>query len=451
MKFLFITKPFVIEQLGIMYIASVVNKSWHEVDLITSKEDLEKKVREYKPDFIGYSIMTGDQNFYDNINRKLKENYNFISIVGGPHPTFFPEMLEKSSFDAICIGEGEKAIEQFLKEPNSKNIPNFWFKEEKEIIKNPVQPLLENLDEIAFPNREIVFKYPEIREGPIKHFISSRGCPFNCSYCFNESYAEIYKGKGKRVRFRSVDNLLDEIEQVIQVPTKFVYFQDDIFVLNTNWLKKFSEKYKERIRLPFHCHTRANLVTEEIVRNLKNAGCYSVHIAAESGNENVRREVLNRNMTDKQIYDAVILLKKYGIKVMLQNMIGLPFTTLKNDFETLELNIKCRPDYAWASIFQPYPKTELGMKCLKEGLYTGDFSDLSSDFFDKSMLNIGHANEVANLQKLFAIVVNNPRMYYSGRLQELIKLPYEKTRDSFTRLYQSFRKKADKILYGVEL
>jgi radical SAM superfamily enzyme YgiQ (UPF0313 family) len=156
-------------------------------------------------------------------------------------------------------------------------------------------------------------------------------------------------------------------------------------------------------------------------------------------------------MTNEQIVNAVTLFQNHGIRVMLQNILGLPFTTLQNDFETLELNIKCQPDYAWASIFQPYPKTALGMRCSQEGVYTGDFSDLGSSFFDSSHLNISHKNEVANLQKLFAIAVANPKIYTSGRLQRLIKEPYEKTRESYTRAYKAFRKKADKALYGFDL
>ena len=304
----------------------------------------------------------------------------------------------------------------------------------------------------AFPDRDIVFKYHSIMDGPIKHFISSRGCPFNCSYCFNQSYAEIYKDKGKRVRFRSVDNLLNEVKLVVDSsPTKVVYFQDDTFILNPTWVGEFAEKYKSRIGLPFHCHTRANLVTEQIVLDLKNAGCYSVHLAAESGNERVRREVLNRNMTDTQIYSAVDLFKKYEIKIMLQNILGLPFTTLKNDFETLELNIKCQPDYAWASIFQPYPKTTLGQRCVDSLLYVGDFSDLANNFFDGSPLNIPNKNELANLQKLFAFTVTHPELYTSGKLAKIITIPHDKIKDKLKILYDDFRKKADRILYGVDL
>jgi len=452
MKFLFIVKPFFIEPLGVMHLSSIIKKSGHQTDLITSSEDIDKKVLDFKPDFVFYSIMTGDQDFFNNLNNKLKQEHKFFSIAGGPHLTFFPEFLESSSFDSICIGEGENAILQFLSNPQSKEIQNFWFKNSDKVIKNPIQNLIENLDEIPFPDRELVFKYPEIKNGPIKHFIASRGCPYNCSYCFNESYSKIYKGKGERVRFRSVDNLLKEVKEVVESsPTRFVYFQDDTFILKPEWIKEFAEKYLSNIRLPFHCHTRANLVTEEIVSDLKKAGCYSVHIAAESGNEKVRKDVLNRQMTNEQIISAVNLFKKYNIKVMLQNIIGLPFTTLENDFETLELNIKCQPDYAWVSIFQPYPKTALGQRCVESGLYTGDFSDLGGNFFDGSVIAIKNKNEIANLQKLFAIAVKNPDLYYSGVLQKLIELPCEVVREKFNKIYRSYRKKADEVLYGFEL
>lgn len=452
MRFLFINKPFFIEPLGVMYLASSIKKEGHRVDLITTSEDLEAKVNKYNPDFVGYSIMTGDQILYDEINRKLKKTNNFLSIAGGPHPTFFPEMLENSSFDAICLGEGEEAIKKLLAHPNSKEIHNFYFKSSDSIVQNPIHQLIENLDDISFPDREMISKYPEIKNGPIKHFIASRGCPYDCSYCFNKSYSELYKGKGKRVRFRSVDNLLEEISEVVlSYPTKIVYFQDDTFILKPNWLKEFSKKYKEKINLPFHCHTRANLVTDEIADDLKYAGCYSVHIAAESGSDSIRRGVLNRVVSNEKIYSSVSLFKKKGIKVMLQNILGLPFSSLEDDFQTLELNIKCQPDYAWVSIFQPYPKTKLGEKCLEKGIYKGDFSDIGDNFFDKSILDIENKNEIANLQKLFAVAVKYPDLYYSGRLQKLIELPYEETKEKFTKIYKNFRKKGDKILYGLDL
>jgi radical SAM superfamily enzyme YgiQ (UPF0313 family) len=437
-----------------MYLSSAIKSFGHETDIVLTTEDPDAKFQKFNPDVVAYSIMTGDQDVYDSINQKLKSKYKFFSIAGGPHPTFFPEMLKQSSLDAICIGEGEESIQQFSKNPTSKEIPNFWFKTDSEIIKNPPKSLIENLDTISFPDRELVFAYSEIKSGPIKHFIASRGCPFNCSYCFNESWAQIYEGKGKRVRFRSVDNLLGEISKVVSSsPIKFVYFQDDTFTLNRQWLKEFAEKYTSEINLPFHCHVRANTLDKEKVVSLEKAGCYSAHIAAETADDRLRNEILNRKMNLKEILTASELLREAGIKSMLQNIIGLPTGSLENDLETLELNIQCKPDYAWVSIFQPYPGTKLGEFCKKEGFYTGDFNDIGNNFFDSSRLNFSqeYKNQLSNLQKLFAVAVEHPDLYKSGLLRSLIDLPSEHAKVIFNKFYKDFRKKGDKRLYGFDL
>jgi len=454
MKFLFINKPFSIEPLGIMYLSSSIKKLGHETNLALTSEDLEKKVSEFKPDFVGYSIMTGDQKFYDDINKNLKQKFDFFSIAGGPHPTFFPESLINLSFDAFCVGEGEKAIQQFLENSSSKKINNFYFKGQDKLIRNPVQDLTPSLDDIPFPDRELVFNIPEIKNGPIKHFIASRGCPFNCSYCFNERFSELYEGKGKRTRFRSAENLISEIKQVVNSsPTKFVYFQDDTFTLNSDWLSSFAELYSQKIKLPFHCHVRANTINEERVESLKKAGCYSVHIAAETADDKLRNEILNRRMSKEQIFSASELLRKNRIKFMLQNMIGLPEGSLEKDLETLEMNIQSQPDYSWVSIFQPYPGTQLGELCKTKGYYAGDFSDLGDNFFDSSKLNFSqeYKNQLSNLQKLFAVAVEYPGLYHSGLLRTLIELPYETAKESFTKFYRDFRKLGDKRLYGFDL
>lgn len=455
MKILFITKPFFIEPLGVMYLSSVIKSLGHETDLVVTSENVEEKIRTFFPDVIMYGLMTGDQDFYNEVNKSLKEKFSFFSIAGGPHPTFFPEFLENSSFDAICMGEGEGPLKHFLENPDSKEIPNFWFKTEQGIIKNQVQSLIENLDDIPFPDRDLVFKYPKILNGPIKHFISSRGCPYNCSYCFNASWAKIYEGKGKRVRFRSVDNLIKEIKEVVSSSlTKFVYFQDDTFTLDQEWLDEFADKYSKEIGFPFHCHVRANTLDEEKVKALKKAGCYSVHIAAETGNDQLRNQILNRNMSKEQIINACNLLRDNEIKFMLQNIIGLPGGSIKEDLETLELNIKCKPDYAWVSIFQPYPGTELGKICIEKRFYSGDFSDLGSSFFDSSKLNFSeeYKNQLSNLQKLFAIFVEYPELYNLGLFKVMINAPNTpEKKEAYEKAYNMFRGECDKRLYGFDL
>jgi len=237
-------------------------------------------------------------------------------------------------------------------------------------------------------------------------------------------------------------------------PTRFVYFQDDCFAINKKWLRDFVDEYVRRINLPFHCHLRPNTIDEEQIKKLKHAGCYSVHIAAETANDRLRNEILNRGMTREQIIQATKFLRKHGIRFMLQNIIGLPTGSLEDDLATLEMNIEARPDYAWVSIFQPYPGTKLGEFCREQEYYTGDYSDLSSNFFEASKLNYPekYKNQLSHLQKLFAIFVEYPELHRLGLSQAMIDIPNTvETKEYYHTAYKLFRKKANKRLYGFNL
>ena len=104
MKVLFITKPFIIEPLGVMYLSAAAKAAGHQTDLARITDDLEKKVEEFEPDILAYSLMTGDQEFFLDLNQSLKRTYQFLSVFGGPHPTFFPELINQDGVDIVCRG-----------------------------------------------------------------------------------------------------------------------------------------------------------------------------------------------------------------------------------------------------------------------------------------------------------------------------------------------------------
>jgi radical SAM superfamily enzyme YgiQ (UPF0313 family) len=458
MKALLITKPFVIEPLGLMYLSASAKGQGHEIDLALTTDNLEERIREFKPDVVGYSIMTGDQKFYLDLNQRLKTKMPFTTVIGGPHATFFPEIVVQEGVDIVCRGEGEEAFCELLNSlrdgKDISGISNLYVKNNGKITKNEIRKFAE-IDSLPFPDRDLLSKIPSVKDGPIKHFIASRGCPFNCSYCFNEEYSLIYSGKGSRVRFRDPQKVVEEIKQVLSSsPTKFVYFQDDTFTLNANWLKKFSEVYSKEVSFPFHCHVRANTLDQTRAESLKRAGCYSVHIALETANDRIRNEILSRNMSQEQIVNACAILKKNDIKFLVQNIIGLPTGTIEDDLKTLELNIACKPDYAWVSIFQPYPGTRLGEYCRKNGLYNGNFEDLESNFFDSSKLNFSeeYKSQLSNLQKLFAIFVEYPDIHRLGLSKSMINAKRTpQLIEEYKNAYKEFRKNADERLFGFQL
>ena len=235
----------------------------------------------------------------------------------------------------------------------------------------------------------------------------------NCSYCYNARWSQLYPGEP--VRTRQVQDVIAEINAV---SPEFVYFQDSCFGVNMNWLREFSHAYRREINIPFHCHLRPSQVTEERVLLLSDARCVSVRIALETASKKLLK-LLNREKTDlDQVKDAVRMLKKWNIRLMIQNMIGLPTGTIQDDLQTLEFNIRCRPTYGWVSIFQPYPGTELGDWCKKDGWYKGDYSEISDSFFDGSVLEFDdvYKEQLKYLQKIWALAIECQVMPQEGEL-----------------------------------
>lgn len=418
------------ENLGIMQLSAVLKKGDHDVLLLI--DSMEKNVlaslKEFRPDIIAFSVITGSHlRVYENIKKIKAILPQALYILGGPHPTFFPEAIDRSGADIICRGEAEGAIldlaDAWPDMAKIKTIPNLWVKEGSQLFKNEPRPLVEELDSLPFPDRELYYKYPVLRFAARKTFLTTRGCPYNCSFCFNHQYRKLYLGKGRQIRMRSPQNIIDEI---LAVKKKYglasVFFQDDTFILDKNWLKNLLSEYKKQVDLPFTCLVRADLTDEETARQLKEAGCVGVQFGIESGNEAIRNKILRKNLTDEHIIKAAAFYKKYGIKFKTYNILGLPGETLEDAFKTMELNALIRTDLPWSSILTPYPKTDIAEMMSAQGLLPADYGvdDIASSFFDKKTAT-KHEKNILNLQRLFFWGVKIPRML--PLIKMLVKLP----------------------------
>ncbi len=439
MRILFVLKQSDYEPIGLMQLAAVLQQGGHEVRLtVVATEDPVQVARAWQPDILAYSVWTGGQRYYMALNRRLREHVNAFSAFGGPHATFFPEMIEEDSLiDGVCVGEGEGALLDLANALQSGalryDLPNWHFRVRDgadgaaghEIVRNLVRPAILDMNALPMPDRALIYDQdPVLRTSPIKHFITGRGCPYDCSYCFNHAWADIYHDVGRRVRRRSVDLVLDEIAQVRERwPLGFVVFLDDTFTLQKPWLAEFAEKYPQRIGLPFFCNVRVNLVTAALARQLAGAGCFSVGIGIETADDWLRNEILKRNMSREQIVVACQTLRAAGIGVLTTNMIGLPGGSLELDIETLKLNAECRPAFANAFLFQPYPRTELGEYAARLGLLDGDINTIDTSAWNHTILKFPPAEkrQIENLQKLFAVTVEFPWLLPFTR--RLLKLP----------------------------
>ncbi len=398
---------------GIAYLSAILKQNNHETALIdasfgiTDKEIIEK-AKKFNPDLVAITTATNDLEYAKHIANLLKKTLKTPILAGGYHPTLAPEETIQY-FDMICIGEGEHAILELANNPKKTNIKNIWFKKGNKIIKNPTRPLIENLDSLPFPDREI-YNYKKFLEWNhnTATFITTRGCPFQCTYCINHALQKLYQGKGTYVRFRSVDNLLKEMKQVIEKykPTS-IEFYDDTFTLNKERIDEFCEKYPKEINLPFTINARVNAVDKETLLKLKKAGLTRVSIGVESGDPSITNEILKRNMTNEQIIKTFRWAKQAGIKTYSFNMIGIPFETKESIKKTIKLNQKIRPDYIGVSIFNAYKGTELYDICKKNGWL---INKTSTSYFQDT--NVKHPNftikQLRRIRKSFGFKVFLP-------------------------------------------
>ncbi|MFH2137539.1 MAG: radical SAM protein [Candidatus Omnitrophota bacterium] len=412
------------ERLGIMTLSSIFKQHGHTVTLLLTEEFSEQecvaRVKDFKPHILAYSIMTGEHNYHIDLNQMIRTHYNCFSVFGGPHPTFMPDMIQKQNVDALCRGEGDIYFPQLVnlmeRGRDFYNTPNFWFKKpDGSIIENEIGPLAENLDAFPFPDRKLFYGAdPALCAKGFKMFISMRGCPYQCTYCFNHAYNTLTKDKGKTLRYRSVDNLIAEIKEVKeQYFLDRVFINDDIFLLKPKgWLEEFAGKYPKTIGCPITCNVRANLVNEKICKLLKQANCRNVNMGVECGNNKIAAGVLKRNLSNEQITKARATLHAYRIKIMTQNLLGLPVDNpLAVDMETLNFNIALKPYFAWSSLFYPYPATELGRLAIQKGIFNADFEKISVSNKTDSALDFGDKHlkrKIVNLHKLFGIIVQFP-------------------------------------------
>jgi len=413
---------------GIASLSTVLTKEGYETSLIHITKPMSKslfieKVRREGPDLIGFSSTSPMFPIVKQLTGWLaEEGIKVPTVCGGIHPTIAPdETISVKGIDMICRGEGEAPLLEICRKlGNSEDvgsIQNIWVKKSGFVQKNPLRPLIDDLDKLPFPDRS-VFDYQNLyaeRQGRLS-FLASRGCPYNCAYCCNHLIRKIYESEGKKIRFRSVDNVISEIKEVIRnYPfIRTVNFDDDILFLTRKWAEEFTERYRTEIGLPFICNARANLMDKSRVDLLKKAGCFHVKFGLESGNEHISNNVLNRQLTNEQVKKAFALCKDAGLITESFNMVGIPFDTPSSILDTIKLNASMGVDKMQVSIYQPYQGTKLADVCVENDFVVS--KDLNSDWFSPTLkLNTISSGQVLMFRDYFRVLV---RLY-----QVMLNLP----------------------------
>jgi radical SAM superfamily enzyme YgiQ (UPF0313 family) len=377
-------------------------------------------IREEKPDIIGFSCMTGIHSDAVKIADSIKRVYPGIPIIlGGPHPTFFPEIIEESCIDIVCRGEGEEVIGEIMDalnegwEDGSKKIrlfKNLHVKINGEIIKNPQRPLIDPLDNLPMLDWSCYKNTIILTASPV--VLPIRGCPYNCTYCFNDGYKTLHKGLGKTIRALSAERAVEEIKETIKVFAKNpVIFNSDTFGIDIAWMKSFLQKYSENVNLPFVVLLRPELATENVISTLAEYNCYCVAIGVESGSERVRKDILNRNYSNELLFSVAERLHKYGIPFRTYNMLGLLSETEQEIWDTININIKMKADFPRAAIFTPMPGTRMTAQAIKKGYLDFDFSydDIPKTILEKTVLKNVDADKIKNYMYFFQTAVLFPK------------------------------------------
>lgn len=392
----------VIEPLGLLHLSAIAKQEGWVPNVVLGKEpdfkEIDNAINQFDPSLLGFTLYTGNHIYALKYFEQLKAQRPDIKIaVGGPHVTSFPKQLIGHA-DYIAVSEGFESFRRILRG------------EAKPGIIVPAK-----LERFPLADREDFYRNsPAHRDNPIKNIITQTGCPYQCTYCYNshtiEEIAESLDssqkiqvekvlGPSKRLFPRSVrpvEDIVQEIEDIkrISPETRMIFFQDDSFGADLNWLREFSRKYDRQIQ--FHAMTRFNFIDpktsagKERAKLMKEAGCTGLTLAIESADDVIRKEVLNRNMDEDVMFRAMDYAGQLGLKVRTFSMIGLPYgatsqpteMNFEQDIKTLKLNVQLKektglPTIAWTSILVPYPTTEIDKYCQQHGFYAGgDYNDV---------------------------------------------------------------------------
>ncbi len=382
-------------------------------------------------DLIGISLMTNNFHRALNITEYLKKHNVSAPIMwGGVHPTVAPEMCLEYA-DIVCVGEGEDALVELVNHMENGrpyfDTKNMWFKKSQDIIRNPLRPLIQNLDEIPFPDysgmdhflaidedleqltterlKQFVGKrFAYRREGLTYPVMTSRGCPHSCAYCCNSVYARLYPNQ-KRVRFRSATNVIDEINIIIKMFGRpgFIAFLDDNFTTqNEGNLRSFCERYHKEIGIPFFCQCDP-FINENKMKILIAGGCAKIAMGVESASERIAT-LYNRGKFHDALPKAIALIESYRSQMSLppsyQFIIDNPNETVEDTLKTLRLAVGLKKpwDNPIYSLFL-FPGTELYEIAIKKGdilnkdaqIYGRDWHEHSNPFF-KFWIRLYRAN-----------------------------------------------------------
>lgn len=389
-KILFVNKVFGFEQpcLSLEFLSSYLKSKGHQVELILDFNDanfknrLARRIRQYSPDLIGFSVLTPIFTWAIATSRFIKTLFDIPIVFGNIHPTALPEhTLNQGCVDFVVRGEGEYALLNLLecieKDTDYRPIPNLCYldkRDAKNIICNPMSSLIDDIDSLPFPDKSITLKEACFYDD-IYYTMTERGCVKNCTFCFNHFLRNLYSGKGMWRRRRSAGNVIDELMIAKKQKYRLIHFNDDSFISNPEWLDEFAGLYKKHINMPFQINACPEHITEETAGILSKIGCLKVKIGIQTISDRLKRDICRRFENVEKIPSALDYLKKNGIYAAVDTMYNLPTQTESEIIEDLKFYNAIRPNEIIPFNLIYFPQTDIVDIALQHGLINGEDID----------------------------------------------------------------------------
>jgi radical SAM superfamily enzyme YgiQ (UPF0313 family) len=378
------------QPLGTLYVASSLLQAGHDVTFLNGAfmphDEIMDSLSVYDPDIVGiYSTTFGWNKAVFTASEIRKILKNVFITVGGPYPVALQEKCLDDSRDinAVVTGEGEITMVEMIKRLEDRKslegVEGIAYRDDRGIHKNPVRPLITDVDSLPFPARELLGDAMDYvpppatyKRRPVAVIMTARGCNRRCIFCF-----QIDKERKYGIRYRSVENVMQEIELCLEQGYREIKFIDDTLAANYDRAMEIAKEIKRR-KLDFTWFTSAcvHQVDKPLLQAFKEAGCWAILFGAESG---VQRNLntIRKGITLDQIRNAVKTAKEAGLTVYTPFLFGLPGQTYEDGLKTIEFACELNPDIANFHALTPFPGTELYDNLYKYGTMSDDLSDFT--------------------------------------------------------------------------
>lgn len=383
--------------LGLLYLAAEAKRcNLGDIKIIDANvlkmnnKEVVSRIQNYNPDIIGISSNIVTHKAAIELVALIRQNgLKQCLLAGGPHPVLFPEKY-LDGCDIVVNGEGEKTfcgiLEAYKNKKEIYSLEGILYKNNGSIIRNKSRGFLENLEELAFPDYSLLepslsyySKHSRIVKNIMAPIITSRGCPYQCTYCNKSIF-------GSRFRYRNADNIIKEINWL---HNNFKVDQVDILDDNFNLITERAEEVLDKLEdmnlgIAISCHNglRADKISESLARKLKKNGVFKVGLGIETGDVELMKGI-KKNLDLGKVKNAISILRKQGITVHGYFILGLPGDTPSSMRQTIKFAKQVNPHFCNFAICIPFPGSEVYNKIKKEGRFLEDVDNgVSSGFFD---------------------------------------------------------------------